>query len=395
MGLTSGLPEVIVNGSFDPGYDPFGPEFYWMRDYYSNQFQQSSDGGGAAGGSSGESQVDPLPEVEVEAFVAPPLPPVLVPPPVAVAPTIIETVIAALTRAVPFALPFVPTPIGEEPQAETLPNRFSPNVDPLPEVTVTGARPPVITPPKVPPYAYFEPPNWNDMLEWPGVSRPIFAPRGFPDDREDRTSDRERPNPRDRSSPRSPGIIDAIDEVVVTGRKASPRGTSLPAPNLFAFPIGDPFSVPLGDPFAEPLAQPRAEPAPRVKTIPKTGVIIDVVPRTGLSPVDDLFTVFEPFVATPTPTQRTVPVPVGDVVPVAPRGPSLAPVVPTLLEPGLDEDPLTDTEPKRADPCNCAKEKPKTKESKKRRPRQRCYRGTYIETRSSTKKTPREEIPCP
>lgn len=85
------------------------------------------------------------------------------------------------------------------------------------------------------------------------------------------------------------------------------------------------------------------------------------------------------------------PVAAGFAVPAAPAAPVLAPpVVPQLVQRfQADTGAATVTDPV-VQRCIDRAKRPK----KKRKPRSVCYRGSYVETASGTRKRKREEIPC-
>lgn len=177
------------------------------------------------------------------------------------------------------------------------------------------------------------------------------------------------PGPGSAPAPLSPpGIDPAFDDPFVDpapGIRIAPQpGPSVaPAPDLLGFPLPDGIGDPLGDPFVTP----RESPLPR----PDAGKPAGNVPIDPFSPG---FDPLEPLTAAPSPIRQ--PVPEDTVTPLA--------------------DFLTEFGPgpvlPKKDTCSCAKKKKKKK--KKSKPRDVCYRGTYLELRKGLSKTRVEQVPC-
>lgn len=188
------------------------------------------------------------------------------------------------------------------------------------------------------------------------------------------------------AEPADPFTFDP-DEDDVWFRPGKPRPVKLPRVPLWPFtvtPIGPEGPITVPDPLRVPL--PLAPPTPKTRP---------VAPPAGL-PFDDPVEVPLPTARptpqpTPAPSTRAPPrvdTPFGSPFsfPVFGVGPARSP------KPSLRPDPLLGGPPTGADPCNCQKDKPKKKKSRK--PRDVCYRGTYTERSKSLIKSRKEEIPC-
>lgn len=317
-------------------------------------------------------EAPPLPgglDVPLEAFVAPPgfnpqfpflttQPSVPGPPGSALAGG--SGVLTALSRFVlgPLVLLLTPMPTAPEPSPD----------DP-------GMRPP----PRLPPGADepITPPNWDDLIGAP-----------------------ERPFPtRDLPFPSAPPADVDLPEFLVSPPSASPSplNPALPVPYWWEFPFGSPnYELdpgprstpaptsppgvdPVLDPFAEPVAFPDGTSRPRPARPPAPDVLSDPLPDLIGNPFGN------PFPAPTLPSgPRTAPrTPTGPLIPFdfAPPGVGTQPFAPEIpLKP-----------PTKADPCGCGKKK---KPKSKRKERDVCYRGTYIERKSGLSKTKIEQVPC-
>jgi hypothetical protein len=313
-----------------------------------------------------------------QSFVAPVVPPSLLPPAVIEAPpaAAIAEVIVSATRAIaPVVGLLAPTPIAPEPYPGDLqPFDFSPftpePTKPLPEVKVEGVRPPA-PPPVITPNDFLMPPNWNDLVhgydfyyEWP------YVPLGFVDDSAPYIGDDvgERPSTRPNRTPRSNPAPRRAP------RTDAPRPGTLVdygiavAPDLVGSPLFDPFRFPGVDPSAEPASPTRTSPDTRSAPTVAPGDDLDVFPFAPTLPRTDV----TPRNAAPTPS----------------RPPSFEPFSPDL---DPQEQPAS---PVDAGGCNCVTTKEKPKKPKKKEPRRVCYRGTYTEKSRSLSKSPKEEVPC-
>lgn len=260
------------------------------------------------------------------------------------------------------AAPPVLVPGYRNPVSEALPNfepEPEPNLEPPPAVRPIvepgePANDPIFEPPMipVPPLVPIRPPSEP-------ANDPIFTPP-----------------PRIAPPPELPNVI--------------PDAPPLPAPGFEPYPTPlydpDPFA-PLAPPFSLPNAPPRYAPV--------------TPPRPGNNPEP-----FAPPLANPFPLPNAPPVPNAPPRPSAPprsvprsdpfASPLNEPLTPIepwgvgLLDPlpGLGPIPLEDL-----DPCNCGRKKD-NKEKKKRKPRAKCYQGTYTERALSLSKSPKKEVPC-
>lgn len=254
--------------------------------------------------------------------------------------------------------------------------------DELDEFDVTA--PPA--PPSAPPPAATDPimpPNWNDLLEWPGLPRyvpltpinlgPVEFPPGegpevivnpprvtpaprLPDqptiielpDYVDLGIDlRPGPAPSPTSPPRIDPVAPDLFPDFEPDRIAEPARPGAPAPDVLSPPLPDWIGDPIGDPFA----------APPLPSPPRLD------PRTPANPGD-----FPDFLTPPT----------NDPLTFTPEMPL------TQFKP----DPFTPNK----DACSCAKKKKKKKQDRK--DRSVCYRGTYYETKRGLSKVRTEEVPC-
>jgi len=290
--------------------------------------------------------------------VEPPPPPVLTPP---VRVPILTTVGTGLLRGLMWFL--VPQPTGPREHDELDP--FDVIAPPLPP----SPPPPAATDPIMPP-------NWNDMVEWPGtptyvpitpinlgpvempsgepefiVSPPKVTPRPPPDeinfpnvvevpDLDYGFDLRPGPAPTPTSTPGSNPDAPGLDEHLEPIRVPQPDRPGTTTPDLFSPTLPDDIRNPFADPFTpSPVPSPPST-QPRAPTIP------------------DFF------------------------APDSPPDLTFEPILPlTQFKP----DPFTTK-----DQCDCAKKKKK----KKREDRKVCYRGTYTETKRGLSKKRLEEVPC-
>lgn len=321
-----------------------------------------------------------------ETFVAPPIvvPPTWLAPAVEVASGVGAAIASGIGAVVGFLMP-VPT----------APRDLDEAPEPL-MIDVTGARTP--RPPSVlPPFDTPMPPNWEDLLHGYNFLWDTF---GFPfpefGDELDRAP-RERRSPRLPRTPRSNPDLPELDEFTVTARPARPRPIADPAPYIFGDAFeGSPFGLPGDMPYLEP--EPLAQPDRRARPLRDTEIVdapflfsnpaLDPLP--GYTPFADPDTAPAPKLDVPPRVDVRVP---GDLLPFSPSSPTL-PRAPTFtdLDPSLAPEPdeKLAPPPKGADTCACAK--PKKKKPKK--PRTRCFKGTYTETSKSLKKSPKEWVDC-
>lgn len=183
--------------------------------------------------------------------------------------------------------------------------------------------------------------------------------------------------------PRPPAALPRPDvqlpDVDISAPRPQPRPV-IPSPPTFVTP------TPTIDPFFDGLPRPTPTPTPR----PTPSPLVDPFPFQVPRPTDFL----NPFqVPTPaptvTPTPRPTPTPSPFDIPT-PRptglpGPSSSPT-PFFAPPGPPPNDLQR--------CNCPPSSSKRKPKKKRKPREVCYEGRYVETQKSTLKFRRKEIPC-
>jgi len=153
---------------------------------------------------------------------------------------------------------------------------------------------------------------------------------------------------------------------------ARPVSTSLPQSGPQRVPIG----TPLPSPFPIPSPAPSATAAPRPVAFP--------------SPLPFLLPLPRPSVPRPGRTPDTM-------SPLVPGGSTASP----NRSPRFDRQPRPLTQPLpqplasptggSSDPCKCTRS---SKPKRKRKPRSVCYRGSFTETRASTLKVRKEQIPC-
>lgn len=155
-----------------------------------------------------------------------------------------------------------------------------------------------------------------------------------------------------------------------------------------------PVTAPVAPPPPRPAPRPPSRPAPLPVTLPLDTVTVSAPrsrPRAPITGPAPLLT----FGGSPSPLGFSSPGLGGSLLPGTP--PSLL----TPIQPGPLGSPLTSPRPlpfpgavqspsPRRD-CDCSQPK---KKRKKRKPRDICYRGTYVEKRNGLSKRRRERIPC-
>lgn len=257
----------------------------------------------------------------------------------------------------------------------------------LPEVVVNA---PPVGPPSYTLPGYAEPqlpPNWNDLVQWPGPpGGPLYT---FPlpgDGFSDYLDFRDNPAPRQPDvlpgPTRSPEIVDfpsGPEMQPAPERKRQPDAApGSPAPDVLSPPWEFPLPRPTRDP--DPFAIPPGDPGEAPNRDPDT--------------LDDPFE--DPFVVPAFPDPNLLP---GQ--PSNPLDPGLDPHDPGQFfrpDPGQDRDldpfpdPFTPQPPKDADACDCDK-KPK-KKKKKPEDRTICYKGTYRQLKRGISYQRGEEVPC-
>lgn len=297
-----------------------------------------------------------------------------------------------------FAPPTVPLPVEPPPVVQPKPIRVIPGAgvaagilrgvvwflfpqptgprehDELDPFDVIGAPPP----PSQPPPGSTDPimpPNWNDMLEWPGIPRyvpltpiPIEMPPGEPEVIV--SPPRPKPNPTVPDEVDLPSVVELPNDYGVDYRPG-------PAPAPDSPPGIDPVS-----PGLDPQLDPFRVPAPDRPSAPAPDIFSPTLPDGFGDPIADPFTP-SPL---PTPPSTTPRVPTIPDFFAPPLDPELTPepiITPILTQ--FQPDPFTTK-----DQCDCAKKKKK----KKREDRRVCYRGTYVETKRGLSKKRLEEVPC-
>lgn len=292
------------------------------------------------------------------AFAPPVVPLPQVVPPAILTPGV--TGLGSLLRGVLWFL--IPQPMGPREHDEL--DEFDVMAPPLPP----APPPPAATDPIMPP-------NWNDMLEWPGTPRyvPILPTRVDPVEMPPGEPEVIVSPPKPTTKPTIP------DEVLL------PDVTELPdyvGIDYRPGPAPAPTGTPGGDPVLEPIF-PDIE-SPGVPELDRPGTI---APDIFSDPLPDV--VGNPFADPFTPSP----------VPAPPRTDIRTPTVPDFLTPTftptvVPEPILTQFQPKPLtahEQCDCA---PKKKKKKDKKDRTVCYRGTYTETKRGLSKKKLEEIPC-
>lgn len=267
-------------------------------------------------------------------------------------------VIATWLRAIPLFGLLIPGPGGQSDETLDLPLDFR--------------APPNRPPPRFDaPLDPIMPPNWAEMVDWdifgvyqplvPLIEDPYVRPIGDP-------------VRRTAPVPIGPGVFEPFDDPI-----AVPELQPFRTPEPYPFSVPAPFVVPANptDPFVIPrrIADPIERPTERPVTVPG-------VPDPFQFPIPDPVTVAPPRLDPP----RVV----------APPNPFTNPwdTLNPTQDPFRDPLPFDFPQPQRADPCDCSKVKEKKKPKKKKQPRAVCYSGTYKESRYSTSKTPRKQVPC-
>lgn len=169
-------------------------------------------------------------------------------------------------------------------------------------------------------------------------------------------------------SPESPVLTPTFDypDVIlpdVTVSQPRPQTPRAPVPvPTFVQPFFDPFSSPYFD-------TPSGIPTPSAPTVAPPSPMLEPF---SLSPPLD-FPMSDPL---------TYAFPDGLPQPSAGGGPNLT---------GANPPSVDSSRPDRCPPC--AKDKQKKRKEKKKQ-RERCFRGSYVESKTSLFKSPKEEIPC-
>lgn len=312
-----------------------------------------------------------LPEVVVEP-ASPPLP--------------VPGLVDAIIRRLPWLALLAPGAMGGAGEGDA----------PMESSSVANRHSPPPPPPTINPvFEDFNPPNWNDLSKGGDSSlldtvyltpfAPFLEPVELPDNM--KYFDVSPPPVVTRP------IIEVPNDFTFTG----------PQWELQPYPTG-PRSRPAPSPFSDPgIGEPLATPAPGDRSLPRvspqpypTG---DIAPDLFVSPLPDGVgdPIGDPFV-TPGSPPRAVPEPANPVG-IGPRdtpNPFADPIgganprdtVEPIEMPLPQPDPFTPNK----DQCQCAKKK--KKKPKKRKPRDVCYRGTYLELRKGISKTRLEEVPC-
>jgi len=365
------LGEIIVDG----GLDPFAQNYI---DSFDASVSQNWDTVPTAD-SNQQAFAPPEPVFMPETVVQPkPLP----------VPVATSTVVDAIARRFPWLL-LLGSMAGGAPGTGDAPTESS---------SIADRYDPPKPPPTIDPvFEDFDPPNWNDLakggdsgmmdtiydrlipipippVEMPDNTKffdvsppqpttrptvPDFTPWSFPDVGPDFEAQPfpTGPGPGPTSTPISTPGIDPTPGYPEPGdfpeprRSPQPDPTSDPSPDVFSTPLPDGIGDPIGDPFVEPSRPVRTVPDPANPVRNKPGD----TPQPFADPID-----------TPSPFDTFDPMPL------------------PLPQP----DPFTPNK----DQCGCAKKK-KDKKAKKK-PRDVCYRGTYVELRKGLSKTRLEEVPC-
>lgn len=245
--------------------------------------------------------------------------------------------------------------------------------DELDEFDIIGNRPPP-NPPPPPATDPIMPPNWNDMVEWPGTPRYVpILPTNIGEPVEMPPGEKEfivsPPRVTPAPKPEKPTII--IEDPL--GDYGTDFGFG-PAPSSPGAPRVDPVSPDLADDF-----EPTRSPQPDRPSSPAPDIFSPTLPDWFGDPIGD------PYTPSPEPTAPRIPT----GVPELPEflSPTFTPdLVPQPILTQFRPDPFTTK-----DQCDCAKKKKKKKD---RKDRQVCYRGTYVETKRGLVKKRLEEIPC-
>lgn len=326
----------------------------------------------AGGGGASLAFAPPAPILLPEFIVTPPPPPpVEVPLPVrTMIPSLLTTMATGLLALI-FPQPTGPAEFDEAPTPPRLPPKPPAPTDPL------------------------EPPNWDELseggdesllepLRGPGLPvpapevelplgerfftvsppkvhtrpAPIEVPFGFPWEMPSEyvfnpASPGPRPAPAPVRAPRVDRTPGQPDRLPLPGPGSRTRPDVLTAPDLPGVALPDLFGHPLGDPFTTPELPIRISPEIRTPGLP-----LPRVPTSDFDPVRD---------------------PINTAFPLD---------VPTLTEFG--PQPLRPD----ADTCKCNKKKDKKPKRKERKPRDVCYRGTYVQHAKGISYRRLEQVPC-
>lgn len=251
-----------------------------------------------------------------------------------------------------------------------------------PEDVPFNAPPPPVTPPPAATDPIM-PPNWNDLVEWPGT--PTYVPI----------------TPVNIGEPVPVEMPPGEKYFDVSPPQPAPRPTiieqPLPSPTWWELPYGNPdFGIgPRPGPAPAPTGTPRSDPAtptlwPDLEPgrSPQPDRTSPTAPDLFGAPLPDV--VGNPFGDPFTPSP--LPAPPGP----KPRAPALPDFLAPTLAPDLKPEPtlpqFQPEKPVNADTCQCSKKKKDKK--KKRKDREVCYRGTYVETKRGLSKKRIEEVPC-
>jgi hypothetical protein len=201
------------------------------------------------------------------------------------------------------------------------------------------------------------------------------------------------PAPRPAAPPAQPGVPKAPQPAPPVTRPAprpAPAPSPAPAPGSPGEPgrtAPAPSSRPAPAPAPAPSSRPAPAPAPAPSSRPTTWP--SAVPGTRTAPWPSVFPVGRPL-GRPLPGARPMPLSpgTGPLSPVGPGGAPLTPLQPQgvgsiqpIPEPGLDR-------------CAQAARDQQRRRKGKRRQRDECRAGTYIETRRGLVKKPLRKIPC-
>lgn len=156
-------------------------------------------------------------------------------------------------------------------------------------------------------------------------------------------------------------------------------------PSPAGLPYGNPFEAPLQtvSVYGTPLRAPRVVPAPQLLQLPY------IQPGPAPSP-------FASPIPAPVPRTRTIATPKSGTglglgrpfMPIPFR--SISP----LGSPDVQPEPLPIGKPTKPDTTDCQCTKPDKKDKKKRKTRDVCHTGTYVELKNGLLKYRRREIPC-
>jgi len=185
-----------------------------------------------------------------------------------------------------------------------------------------------------------------------------------------RRAPRQRYRNRRQPDPQRPPLGQTIADRLPSP-SARPVSTSLPRSEPRPVPIG----TPQPSPFPQPLPAPSATAVPRPLSVPLPLLFPLPQPRPSTRP------------------GRTP----DTMSPLVPGGSIASPDRLSMID--RQGRPLTAPQPQPlalpsgggSDPCSCSRT---SKPKRKRKPRNECWRGTYVETRAGLSKTRKEKIPC-